>query len=188
MRSQNGGKTWQWIYRTRGAPREAHVQPTAVYFDKDKIYFGKDNPRPPGVFVLDRATGKFAQVFVMSKFFKSWFIAIAKMKGSLWAISRSFTDLPKPSFGLLWWSEDGNDWVPIQIFNDAPVWLETDDKRGLLSIGFLRKETNVTLFDVPETQQMAKWVGEGPSISWLDQSFGRELRGPFQRLLRDNQH
>jgi hypothetical protein len=178
MRSQDGGKTWQWLHRARDGLRETHRQPTAVYFDKDAIYFGEDN-RPQGIFVLDRNMGHFYQVFVMKKIFKSWFTAITKVKGSFWAISRSVTKSPpKPSFGLLWWSRDGKNWVPIQIFRDAPLWLQIDDDKNLISVGFLRKDSNVIAFNSPDAAQMAAWVSLGPTVTLplLDRLLG------FQRL------
>jgi hypothetical protein len=178
MRSQDQGKNWEWIHRARSGLREAHHQPTAVYFDRDTIYFGSDS-RPHGIFTLNRHSRKFEQVFTMSKNLKSWFSAITKVKGSFWAISRSFTDLPTPSFGLLWWSGDGRDWLPIQTFEDAPVWLEADDE-NLISVGFWGN-SNVAVFDVPQALQMADWISRGPKITLLDQFF-EELRGPLEQL------
>jgi len=178
MRSEDNGKTWRWLHRAKDGLRETHRQPTAVYFDKDLIYFGADN-RPNGIFTLNRNTGQFEQAFVMDKFFKSWFLAITKAKGSFWAISRSFTNWPDRSFGVMWWSADGKNWIPIQIFEDAPVWLQTSAKRNLISVGFLRKDSNVVAFKLPDAAQMAEWVSRGPTITFVDRLLGRELRGPF---------
>jgi len=182
MRSQDGGETWQWLDKATGGSRATHRQPTAVYFDKDAIYFGKDN-RPPGILVLDRKTGRIEQVFTMSKFFKSWFTGITKVKGSFWAISRSFTNKADPSFGLLWWSGDGKTWVPVQFFTDAPIWLQTGQEGDLISIGFLRKDSDVIAFKVPDRAEMAEWVERGPSVALLDRLLGRNLQGPLKRLI-----
>jgi hypothetical protein len=181
MRSQDGGKTWQWLDKAVGGSQENHNQPTAVYFDTDAIYFGKDN-RPEGILRLDRKTGRLDRVFTMSKLFRSWFTGIAKVNGSFWAISRSFTHKPKPSFGLLWWSQDGRSWVPVQVFGDAPIWLAADPDRDVISIGFLRPETNVVAFTLPDAAQMEAWVRHGPRVGALDWLFGRDLKGPFERL------
>jgi hypothetical protein len=188
MRSQDGGETWQWLDKATGGSRTTHRQPTAVYFDKDAIYFGKDN-RPPGILVLDRKSGRIEQVFIMSKFFKFWFTGIIKVKGSFWAIWRSFTNKPKPSFGLLWWSGDGKTWVPVQFFTDAPIWLQAGNEDNLISLGFLRKNSDVIAFNVPDAAQMAEWVKRGPSVALLGrlfarltgESFDRQERAPKQR-------
>ena len=181
MRSQDGGKTWQWLDKAVGGARDTHRQPTAVYFDKDVIYFGKDN-RPCGILALDRKTVRIEQVFTMSTFLRSWFTGIAKVKGSFWATSRSFTNMPNPSFGLLWWSGDGKTWVPIQFFGDAPIWLEVDTELDLISMGFRRKESNAIAFKVPDAAQMAEWVRLGPRVALLDRLLGQNLKGPVDVL------
>jgi hypothetical protein len=182
MRSQDGGKTWQWLdKKTKKDPRDRHRQPTAVYFDNDVVYFGADN-RPQGIFILDRQTGHFNYVFVMDRIFKSWFTAITKAEGSFWALSRSFTDPPTPSFGLLWWSREGKDWVPIQTFSSAPLWLQTDNEKHVISVGFVREDANVIAFELPDPLRMAEWVRLGPTITLLDRLL-EELRGPLEHLM-----
>ena len=109
MRSRNAGKKWDWLNKTRVGPGEIDRQATAIFFDKERIYFGTDS-KPHGIFVLDRKNDRLEQVFVMSDLLRSWFTAIVGKKGSLWALSRAFG---KDDFGVLWWSGDGSKWTPI---------------------------------------------------------------------------
>ena len=104
---------------------------------------------------------------------------------SFWAISRSFTNPPEPSYGLMWWSGDGKNWLPIQFFRDAPIWLQINDERDPISVGFLRNDSNVIAFNLPDAPQMAEWVSLGPTITLLDRLLGRKLRGAFRRLFGD---
>jgi hypothetical protein len=105
MRSQDEGKNWKWLYKTIVGSGPINRQPTAIYFDCEKIFFGTDS-KPHGVFILDRASGTFEQAYAMPARFRSWFTEIEKAKGSYWALSRAFA---KKSFGFLWWSGDGKD-------------------------------------------------------------------------------
>jgi hypothetical protein len=177
MRSQDGGETWEWIYRTIVGAGEIDRQPTAVYFERDKIYFGTDS-KPHGIFILDRKTGAFEQVFEMNDFFHSWFTTIERAKGSYWAVSRAFSN---KGFGVLWWSADAKDWSPIQMFHGTPVWLETSEPDDLLSVGFVERDLNVVTFKLPDATEMTRWVSHGPSITMLDrlvqsQLFEKEAR------------
>jgi hypothetical protein len=172
MRSQDGGTTWQWISKqkvVRGP--KFYRQPTAIYFDKERIYFGTDS-RPHGVFALDRENGTFTQVFSMSDLFHSWFTRIMKSKGSFWAVSRSFG---KDHFGVLWWSGDGNKWTPVQLYKGTPVWLEIDEDHDFMSVGFYDSNSNVIVYDLPDAGQMAQWVSQGPAITLLDRLFRRRI-------------
>lgn len=164
MRSQDGGENWHWLYRTIVGTGAIDRQPTAVHFEKDKIYFGTDS-KPHGVFVLDRATGSFEQVFDMSGLLRSWFTEIKKAKGTYWAVSRAFSN---QGFGVLWWSADGKNWTPIQIFIGTPVWLQIDAKDDLISVGFFEPDLNVVAFKLPDRGQMSGWVGRGPTITMFD--------------------
>ena len=173
MRSQNGGNTWQFISKQNVLhSQDIYRQPTAVYFDKQRIYFGTDS-KPHGIFVLDRNNGKFEQLFSMSSLYRSWFTNIVKFKESFWAVSRSFG---KDNFGLLWWSGDGNRWTPVQIYRGIPMWLEIDDDHDLMSVGFFDKNSNVIVYDLPDPGQMAEWVSRGPAITLLDRLFRRLCR------------
>ena len=169
MRSQDGGESWHWLYKTVVGAGAIDRQPTAVYFARDEIYFGTDS-KPHGIFILDRNTGSFEQVFTMSDLFHSWFTKIEKAKASYWAISRAFSH---KGFGVLWWSGDGKDWTAIQIFVGTPVWLQVNVKDDLLSVGFVERNLNVVAFKLPDTHQMSEWVARGPAFTLLDRLFRR---------------
>jgi hypothetical protein len=100
--------------------------------------------------------------------FHSWFIGIEKVRGSYWALSRSFS-LKNP-FGVLWWSGDGKGWTPIQVFEGTPVWLQTDGVKNL-SVGFLERESGVVLFALPDARQMDEWVRAGPHFALVERLF-----------------
>jgi hypothetical protein len=165
MRSQDEGKSWQWLYETTVGSGAINRQPTAVYFDKDDIIFGTDC-KPHGIFVLDRRTGRLEQVYAMPDSFRSWFTEIEKANGSYWALSRAFLN---KGFGFLWWSADGKAWTPVQVFAGTPVWLQMDEVNDMMSVGFFEPNSNVVAFKPPAAEQMAKWVKVGPTLTLTDQ-------------------
>jgi hypothetical protein len=175
MRSHDFGKRWDWLYKTRVGSGAIDRQPTAVFFDKDRIYFGTDS-KPHGIFVLDRKKDQFEQVFLMSDLLRSWFTAIVRKRGSLWALSSGFG---RDDFGVLWWSGDGSKWTPIQIFAGLPIWLEADEQYDVISVGFVIKNKNyhvtknakVVAMNLPDYDTMVEWVRRGPDITLLDRMF-----------------
>jgi hypothetical protein len=72
MRSQDFGKQWDWLYKTTVGSDAIDRQPTAIFFDGDRVYFGTDS-KPHGIFVLDRNENEFEQIFYMSDLLRSWF-------------------------------------------------------------------------------------------------------------------
>ena len=168
MRSQDEGKNWKWLYKTIVGSGPINRQPTAIYFDCEKIFFGTDS-KPHGVFILDRASGTFEQVYAMPARFRSWFTEIEKAKGSYWALSRAFA---KKSFGFLWWSGDGKAWTPVQTFEGTPVWLQIDDANDVMSVGFFERDLDVIAFKTPDAAQMAELVSAAPTFT-----FASLLRG-----------
>lgn len=174
MRSQDEGRTWQWINKTIVGSGAISRQPTAIYFDADKIYFGTDS-QPHGIFALDRSTGIFKQLFVMDKLFHSLFTDIIKEKGSFWALSHAFgRSYTNKNFGILWWSEDGKTWIPVQIFSRAtPGWLHVDDKSHLMSVTFREQNLDGVVFELPDAHQMVEWVRAAPKFTLLDRLFRR---------------
>jgi hypothetical protein len=157
---------------------EINRQPTSIYFEKDRIYFGSDS-NPHGIFALDRRTDEIEQVFVMSDVLRSWFLAIVEARGSYWALSRSFG---KDNFGVLWWSGDSKSWTPVQFFSHVPFWLQTDEQHNLISVGFgeernyrLVKDGPVRVMTVPDRDTMAVRVRHGPTITLLDRIFRRRI-------------
>jgi hypothetical protein len=160
MRSQDEGKSWQWLYETTVGSGAINRQPTAVYFDKDDIIFGTDC-KPHGIFVLDRKTGRLDQVYAMPDLFRSWFTEIEKANGSYGALSRAVFN---KDFGFLWWSADGKamDACP-SIRGHARFGCKND----VMSVGFF--EPHVAAFKLPAAEQMAKWVEAGPTFTFTDQ-------------------
>jgi hypothetical protein len=186
MRSRDSGKTWNWLYKTTVGSGAIDRQPTAIFFDKDRIYFGTDS-KPHGIFVLDRNTDRFEQGFFMSDLLASWFTAIVRKKGSLWALSRAFG---KDDFGVLWWSGDGSQWTPIQIFAGLPIWLEADEEHDLMSVGFVIENENYSVIEnakiiamnLPDYDSIAEKVRTGPTPSLLDSIFRERVPKPLKPL------
>jgi hypothetical protein len=164
MRSQDEGRTWNWLYKTTVGSSAVNRQPTAIYFDQDKIIFGTDC-KPHGVFVLDRTTRTFEQVFAMPDRFRSWFTEIKRANGSYWALSRAFSNR---GFGFLWWSGDGKAWTVVQEFKSTPVWLETDETSNVMSVGFLERDSDVIAFKIPAAADMAERASEGFMFTFTD--------------------
>jgi len=162
MRIDKSGKNWDWIHVARGSLQSNHRQPTAVHFEEDRIIFGSDDP-PHGIFAMDRSGKNIRQMFLMDQASKSWFTGIIRTGNSYWAISRSFSQ--KPEFGVLWWSDTGDSWYPVQYFEDIPYWLRSDKDNRHVSVGFgfASSASKVILYDVPDPKQFIKVV-EGQSL------------------------
>jgi hypothetical protein len=161
MRIDKSGKDWDWIHVARGALQSNHRQPTAVHFEESRIIFGSDDP-PHGIFAMDRGGKKIRQMFLMDQASKSFFTGIIRTGNSYWAISQSFSQ--KPEFGVLWWSDKGDSWHPVQYFQDKPFWLRSDDDYRYVSVGFASGASRIALYDVPDSRQFVKFV-EGQPLS-----------------------
>lgn len=159
MFSSDEGRTWKWLHRTRRGFESTHRQPTAVYFEPDRIIFGTDSS-PDGVFSFDKATNSFSQSYFMPDILKSWFTDIRKVGEVYWGVSRSFGQ--KPRFGVLWASVDAKQWYPIQVLDQTPMWIE-ENGSGVLSIGFTSGPG--LILTVPDKSAMSALLLDSPPLT-----------------------
>ena len=115
---------------------------------------------------MDRSSKVIRQKFLMDQVSKSWFTGMIRTGNSYWAISRSFSQ--KPEFGVLWWSDNGNSWYPVQYFKDIPYWLRSDINNRYVSVGFGfdTSASKVMLYDVPDSNEFLNFV-EGQPLTIL---------------------